>query len=62
MDATHQQEGEDDAADKQPFASVERDEDATTSLGGTLVEDLVGPTCGSQHGHGGEDIGHVDSE
>jgi hypothetical protein len=59
---THQKEGEDNAADKEPFARVEGNEDAAIGLVGTLGEDLVGPVLCGQHGDGGEDIGHVDGE
>jgi len=59
---TQQEEGENDAADEQPLADVERNDDTTAGLVGTFVEDLVGPARRSQHGDGGEDVGHVDGE
>lgn len=60
---TYEQEGEDDAADEEPFADGERDEDtAIVFRGRARVEDLIRPRVGGQHGYGGEDIGHIDKE
>ena len=58
---TNQEEGEDNAADEEPFAHVKWDGNASLEVG-TVVEDLVGPRLCSQHGHCGEYIGYVDQE
>lgn len=58
---TNQEEGEDNAADEEPFAHVEWDGNATIEVG-TVVEDLVRPRIRGQHGHCGKDIGYVDEE
>ena len=58
---TNQEEGEDNAADEEPFAHVKWDGNASLEVG-TVVEDLVGPGLCSQHGDCGEYIGYVDQE
>lgn len=58
---TYQKERKDNAAHKKPLSNVERDGNAAVEIA-TVVEDLIGPTTGSQHGNGGEDIGDVDKE
>ena len=58
---TNQEEGEDNAADEEPFAHVKWDGNASLEVG-TVIEDLVGPGLCSQHGDCGEYIGYVDQE
>ena len=58
---TNQEEGENNAADEEPFAHVKWDGNASLEVG-TVVEDLVGPGLCSQHGDCGEYIGYVDQE
>ena len=58
---THQQEGEDDASDKQPLADLERDGKAPVDVR-AIVEHLLMPTCGGQHGDRGENIRDVDEK
>ena len=59
--AAYQEETKDDTPDEQPPPNIEGDRHAV--LGGwTIVENLVGPLLGGQHGDGSEDIQDVDKE
>ena len=57
----YQEKREDNTAHKQPPAGFKGDED-TAVRRFTLVEDLIWPSLGGQHGYGGEDIKYVDHE
>jgi hypothetical protein len=59
--AAYQKETEDDASDEQPPPDVEGDCYAVLGLG-TVVEDLVRPLLGGQHGDGRENIQDIDKE
>ena len=59
--ATYQKETKDDASDKQPPPDVERDGNAVIGLW-AVVENLVRPLLGGQHGDGRENIQDVDKE
>ena len=59
--AAYQKETKDDASDKQPPPDVEGDSNAVLGLR-AVVEDLVRPLLGGQHGDGSEDIQDVDKE
>jgi len=59
--ATYQEETEYDASDKQPPPDVEGNRNAVLGLR-AVVEDLVRPLLGGQHGDGRENIQDVDEE
>jgi hypothetical protein len=59
--AAYQKETKDDTSDEQPPADVEGDRYAVLCLG-TVVEDLVRPLLGGQHGDGRENIQDIDKE